>query len=464
MMYRRLGSRGHSGIVAVKLDDGASCTMGRFRALNSKGLSTVKLGLCRAAAAMTLIFASTTLVAPVGAQTRGPDVQGIEAIVNDAVISVYDVDQRLNLILASVNAQITPEQRRGLRQQALQNLIDEKLQLQEAAEYDLVISNEEADETIAMIGQQYNMNPPQFAAHLARTGASVEALRQQIKAELAWSRLVRGRFRQQIEVSDEEVQTVMKRMTETTGQNEYQVSEITLLVDTPEQEAEVRQRAEQIIAQLRQGVPFNIMARQFSEAPTAAVGGDLGWVPQGQLPTEVETALESLPQRSVSEPIRTANGFSIIQLRDRRKILTPDASDEQLTLHQLLFDRQAGETVDAATARLRQTLSGLKTCEDIPSGNSPFGAKASNRVGTLQFGELPPPAQTALANVAAGQTSAPLESEEGWRVLVVCDRKMPETKMPTAEAVSEQLSQQKLALMARRYLRDLRRDGIIDLR
>lgn len=397
------------------------------------------------------------------AQTRNPNIQKIEAVVNDQIVSAYDVDQRLNLLLASVNAQISPEQKRMLRQQALQNLIDEKLQLQEAKNFDLVIGDDEANETIGAIGQQYNMNPKQFAEYLARAGSSVDALRQQIKAELAWNRLVRGRFRQQIEVSDEDAQAQLDRMKQTIGQNEYQVSEIFLLVDTPAKEAEALASAERIIGQLKQGVPFNVMARQFSEAPTAAVGGDLGWVQQGQLAPEVDKALSDMRPNDLSAPIRTAAGYYVVKLKDRRKVLTPDASDERLTLQQLIFAKSAGDSVETATARINKALAGVKSCADLTDA-AKFGARDMNKVGTLRVGDLPPAIQSAVEKVEAGKHSAPIDSSEGYRVLFVCERAMPENKLPTAEQVSESMSQQRLSLMSRRYLRDLRRDAIIDIR
>nr|WP_279347240.1 peptidylprolyl isomerase [Govania unica] len=397
------------------------------------------------------------------AQARNPNVQKIEAVVNDQVVSAYDVDQRVNLLLASVSAQISPEQKMMLRRQALQNLIDERLELQEAKHYDLVISEEEANETVAAIAQQYNMNQAQFADYLAKSGASIDALKQQLKAELAWNRLVRGRFRQQIEVSEEDVQAQIDRMKQTVGQSEYQVSEIFLLVDTPAKEEEARITAERIEGQLKQGVPFNVMARQFSEAPTAAVGGDLGWVQQGQLAPEVDQAILTMRPNEISAPIRTANGFYVVQLKERRKVLTPDASDERLTLQQAIYNKHPGETAESASARITKALAGVKSCADLTTA-AKIGAQDINKVGTVRLGDLPPMVQSAVEKVEVGKHSAPVDTPEGFRVLFVCERVMPESKMPSNEQVSESMSQQRLSLMSRRYLRDLRRDAIIDIR
>jgi peptidyl-prolyl cis-trans isomerase SurA len=403
-----------------------------------------------------------TLAAPPAA-AQSIDVQSIEAVVNDQVVSAYDVDQRLSLILASVNAEVTPEQKQFLRRQAMQNLIDEKLQIQEAENFDVIISDAEVDETLTAIGQQYRMTPQQFDAYLKRAGASLDALRSQVRAEIAWSRLVRGRYRQQITVGDEEVQAVLDKLQQSQGQSEYLLSEIFLIVDVPARAAEVRANAERLVEQLRGGAPFQVVARQFSEAATAAGGGDLGWVPQGQLAEEVVKALGGMRANQISDPIETPGGYYIMLLRDRRKILDADPADTQLSLHQYLFESAAGETMEAAMSRAARATQSISSCQNLPEPAT-LGAKEGGRLGVMRLGDLPPDAQERLERLEVGRAAAPFPVPNGARVLVLCERTVPEVRVPTFDAVSESLTQQRLSLMARRYLRDLRRDAIIDYR
>jgi len=395
------------------------------------------------------------------------EVESIRAIVNDEVISEYDVEQRLNLILAAAGGEITPEQRELLRQQALQNLVDEKLQLQEAAEFDLVISDEEVEQTIGAIGQQYGMPPDQFAAYLERAGASLNSLRQQIRAELAWTRLVRGRLNSQVAVSDDEVQNILDRLQQNAGQNEYLVSEIFLIVDSPEREREVRQTAERLVDQLRQGAPFNVMARQFSEAATAAVGGDLGWVPQGQLTEEVDRALANMRPRTISDPVRAPGGYYILLLRDRRKILTVDPLDVKVDLTQISvpYPPDADDEAKAATKeKVAKMAASVSTCDDLDATTNGLDGATVSPIGALRIGDMPAALQETVETLEVGHATPPIETDNGLQVLVVCDRDEPEVNLPTFDTIEESLRQQRLSLMARRYLRDLRRDAIVDYR
>ena len=395
------------------------------------------------------------------------EVESIKAVVNDEVISEYDMEQRLNLILAAAGDQISAEQRELLRQQALQNLVDEKLQLQEAAEFDLVISDEEVDETIGAIGQQYQMTPDQFRAYLERAGAGIESLRQQIRAELAWSRLVRGRLDSQVAVSDDEVQGILDRLEQNAGQNEYQLAEIYLIADSPQKDREIRRTASQLVDQLRQGAPFNVMARQFSEAATAAIGGDLGWVQQGQLATEVASALEDMRPGTISDPIRSPGGYYIVLLRDRRKVASADPLDIQLELTQLTFDypEDADEAAkESRKSELKLATSTIMGCENIDETAGELGASSVNNVGTMRIGDLPPQLQSAVEPLGVGEATDPFEVANKFQILMVCGRNEPEVNMPTFESIEESLRQQRLSMMARRYLRDLRRDAIVDYR
>jgi peptidyl-prolyl cis-trans isomerase SurA len=421
--------------------------------------------ILRAAFAVTLAWAAACGFLPLAtpAQAQSIDVQSIEAIVNDKVISAYDVDQRLNLILSTINVQITPEQRQFLRRQALQNLIDEKLQIQEAERYDLIISKEEIKETLVAVAQQYRMTLPQFEANLKSSGVDISTLESQVEAEIAWSRLVRGRYQQQITVSDDEVQDVIDRMEKVQGQSEYLLSEIYLIIDVPAREPEIKQTAERIVAQLKSGTPFQAMARQFSEASTAARGGDLGWVQEGHLASELEEVLKNMRVNELSDPIKTPGGYYILLLRDRRTILGADPSQARLSLHQYLFEKNDGESPEDVRARATRAVARIRGCEALPKA-ADLGAKEDGRLADMTMGDLPPDVQRLLEDVEVGSPSAPLLVEEGARVLVLCDKVMPEASVPSFEAVSESLTQQRLSMIARRYLRDLRRDAIIDYR
>jgi peptidyl-prolyl cis-trans isomerase SurA len=198
--------------------------------------------------------------------------------VNGDIITGTDVDQRLALVLAANGGKISDEERTQLRAQVLRNLIDETLQIQEAKTADATIDDAEVDDTFARVAQEnFHQDVKALDAYLTRVGSSSASLKRQIKGELAWQRVLRKNVQPFINVSQEEVKELIAKMQAQKGTDEYHVGEIYLSA-TPESKPSVAANANRIMDQLRQGGSFVAYARQYSEASTKVVGGDLGWV------------------------------------------------------------------------------------------------------------------------------------------------------------------------------------------
>ena len=211
-----------------------------------------------------------------------PTLRKAQAIVNGEVITDTDIDQRLNLVVAANGGKIDPEERPRLRLQVLRNLIDEKLQIQEAASQDIKINEDEVDKAYARVATNFKKGTGSFEDFLRAAGTSPTSIKGQIRGELAWSRLLRRKVEPLVNVGDDEVQGVIARLNAAKGKTEFHVGEI-FLSATPETESSVMQDAARIVGQIRGGASFVAYARQFSEASTAGLGGDLGWVRAEQI-------------------------------------------------------------------------------------------------------------------------------------------------------------------------------------
>jgi peptidyl-prolyl cis-trans isomerase SurA len=287
--------------------------------------------------------ASTDLILPTNVQFLDNDNNNIRkatAIVNGDVITETDVDQRMALIVAANGGQISPEEKQLLRQQVLRNLVDETLEIQEAASKDIKLEPHEIDAYYARWAESFHQTPVQFSAYLRTIGSSDGSIKRQIRGEMAWRRVQQQKIDPFISVSDEEVNAVIARLNASRGAQEYHVGEI-FLSATPENAAQVRANLDRILEQLHNGASFTAYARQFSEASTAAVGGDLGWVRAEQLPEAIAQALPQIPVGQVSNPIAIPGGFSIIAIQDTRKVLVADARDAVLSLKQVSILRSS---------------------------------------------------------------------------------------------------------------------------
>ncbi|HEY5710728.1 MAG TPA: peptidylprolyl isomerase [Allosphingosinicella sp.] len=395
-----------------------------------------------------------------------PGVRKATAIVNGDVITESDIDQRLALFLASNRAELPPEQVARIRAQVFRNLIDESIQIQTAVQQEITVSDQDVNSYYERFAQGFRQTPAQFSAYLRSVGSSERSLKRQIRGEISWQRVQRRNVDPFVTVGDQEVEAVLERVRASQGTTEYHVAEIWLSA-TPETANEVRANVVRLIEQIRNGGNFSAFARQFSEATTAAVGGDLGWLRAEQLPAELSALAIRMPIGSVSDPIPVGGGFSIILLVDSRRLGLADPRDAMLSLMQMSLAMPAGTT--AAQAQARGQALGAAT---QAMGGCGGAAATAQRVGgelisndQVRVRDLPPALQQMLLGLAVGQATPPFGSAERVSVLVLCGRDDPApTTAPSFDTVSEQIREERLGRRAQRYLRDLRRDAVIDYR
>ena len=396
-----------------------------------------------------------------------PAVRKATAIVNGTVITGTDVDHRMALIRIANNGQIPPEEEPRLRQQVLRNLVDEVLQIQAAEAEDIKIEQREIETYFGRYAQGFKQSPQQFGAFLRANGSSDASIKRQIHGELAWARLQRRQIEPFVNVSEEEVQTVVQRLNAARGTQEFRVSEI-FLSATPETAAEARANAERIVQQLRAGASFAAYARQFSEASTAAVGGDLDFVRAEQLPAPLDQAVQQIPVGNISDPIAVPGGFSIIAVTDTRQVLTADPRDAVLSLKQMSLNFAKGTPRPQIESRIQQlvktaaTMGGCGRAEEAAAG---IGAEVVSN-DQIKVRDLPPALQQALLALGIGQSTPPFGAvEDRISVLILCGRDDPAPVNELSfQQVHDQLAEDRVNMRARRYLRDLRRDAVVDYR
>lgn len=398
---------------------------------------------------------------------QATSVQRIAAVVNDEVITVYDLNERMSLVVAATGGVSSQEEYLQLREEVLRGMVDERLQIQEAAEFDLTISDGEVDKAITQIAQNNNMSREEFEKYLQSIGSDVDSMIPQVRASIAWDELVQGRYGPQVRVSDTEVEAVLERMKNNAGEPEYRVSEIYLILDAQQGRTEAQQTATRIARQIRDGADFASLARQFSDSASAAVGGDLGWVQRSQLVPAVANRIANMDLGEVSDPIRTAGGFYIVRLQDRRKILGADPLDTRFTLKQIavsVSNQATKEEVTAVRQRVAEVTAGLNDCANVPAAAQELGTQTYGDVGQISARDLPDEVRNAIMDLEIGEASDPLVRGNRVQVLVVCGRESPDVELPSRAQIENRLTNQRLSMVSRRYLRDIRRDAIIDYR
>ena len=449
----------------------------RFRAFRTSHLLTPRLALLPLVLGALAISStapaqervSEPLTLPENPQIFGkldPNHRTATVIVNGEVITGTDIDQRVALVVAASGGKVAAEELQRLRLQVLRNLMDETLQIQEAKSQDMVVGDDEVDGTYDRIARQnFGQDPKALEAYLAKIGSSGNSLKRQIRGEMSWQRLLRRNVNPFVNVSDDEVRETIKRQEEAKGTDEYRVGEIFLYANSENHDA-VGQNALKIVEQLKKGGSFVAYARQYSEASTAPVGGDLGWVRLGMLPAEMQPSVAALESGQLVGPVEVRGGYSIVLLIDKRKVLTADPRDAVLSLKQISINFAPGTNQAQATDKAKQFAEAMKAargCATVDPIAQGLGAEVVNN-DQMKARELPAQLQSMVLGLNVGETTPPFGSiTEGVRVLMLCGRDDPATgNAPTFDQVENQILDERINKRSLTYLRDLRRDAVID--
>ena len=272
--------------------------------------------------------------------------QRIAAVVNDDVITTQDLIDRINLGIATSGLPNDDATRQRLAPQVLRGFIDEKLQLQEAKRLGIDITTAEVDQALGTIAQRNRTTAPDLVRFLSERGLNPAALREQLRAQIAWIKVVNREIRPKIVVTQEQIDLALRQGSgPAAGDRELELSEILLPVYDRGQEARVLEDARGLVATLRGGASFQALARQVSAAGSAENGGDLGWVPLTAIIPDLRDRIATLPVGQVSDPIVSAAGIHIFLVRDQRLRAADAAVDREAvrqTLEQQQLERQAG--------------------------------------------------------------------------------------------------------------------------
>jgi len=275
------------------------------------------------------------------------------AVVNDDIISVLDLAMRVELAIVAAGVQDTQEVRRRLTSQVLRGLIDERLQMQEAKRLDIEVTDVQIAGALEQIAGPNNMTEGQFLTMLRNRGILPTTLIDQIRAQIAWQAVIRRSIRPNVVIAPEEVEEVITRLNARRGAIERRVAEIFIPVETAAKEDEALQNANRLLRELQNGANFSGLARQFSQSGTASLGGDMGWVREGELDPALETALAQMGPGEASRPIRTLAGFHILMLRDLRK--NDGADIDRARIQDNLTNQRLDQLAQRSLQELRRT-------------------------------------------------------------------------------------------------------------
>ena len=379
-------------------------------------------------------------------------IEGIVAVVNDDPISFTDVRQRARLLLLSLGGrQPTQEQVQQITAQALEQLIDEKLQLQEAAEYDVEVSDNEIANSIDRLAQQSGLTRDSLVNSLLQSGINPTSLEDQTRADIAWRRIMSGLYGSRIRISDNQIKEQLKRLQADAKKEQYLTSEIFLFAPTPEDKAQALTAASSILEQLRAGAPFEVAAQRFSSAPTAATGGDMGWIVLDDFEDERKAVLQAMTDPGLTPPITVDDGIYLMSMRGKRD---PSQATTLVDVARLTVNNGSEAELVAAV----EQIDGCATVETVADADENLRSVLLN---DLNVEDLGPEGKNMVMTTTVGEATDIFAQSGTLAVMYVCDRRDDVEAVPSRDQIEDRLYGEQLGMISERSLRNLRREATI---
>lgn len=395
--------------------------------------------------------------------------KGIVAMVNDEIITFYDLENRVQLVLLSVGGNVSNDVKLQIQLEVLNEMINEKLKSQcikkltpKGGWLPKREVSEAVNNAIEEMAKQIDKTPEQFLEFLKLKGINPNIITSQIETGLYWIEYIKARFVKNINMSESELNKIYAAVKEKLTKESYYVYRMFFPMAKQSDEAIVAAHANNVLRMLHNGADFGQVAKQFSKSAEAKNGGELGWVFQGQLSKEEEETLKNISIGSCVT-VKSSRGYYILYLRDKRDSGVRSMTDLKIVQIIMPF-REAKPSRDIVDPL-------LDFINDLRKNSSNAGtliAKAKESGILIVSDTMPailesmqPKFRNLVANVPVNGFSSPIVIEGGILVMCITDKKVTALKEPSREDIKIQKTNEKLSLFAERELQDLRKKSVI---
>lgn len=423
--------------------------------------------------AILLLIALCVIGQSVLAETAPVEIERIVAVVDNDIITLTELTEQIRTVRAQLRQQrITAPSDRILQRQVLERMVLEQIQLQLAGNVGILVDDDNLNKAISGIATQNNLTLSEFRTVLQEEGFEFAKFRENIRKEMVLHRLRQQQVDSRITVTDQEVDNfIATQRRQGQGSDEYQLGHILISAPdaaSPEQIQETRERAQAVLARLKEGAEFSQIAIASSDGQQALSGGDLGWRKAGELPTLFADIVPQMRIGEVSELIRSGSGFHIIKLLGHRsgetRVLTQTRARHILVeTGEALGDDAARELL----SKLKERIAAGESFADLAHAHSDDVASASTGgdLGWVSPGEMAPEFERALDALGIGEISDPVQTPFGWHLIeVIARRQRDVTEEFTREMARESIFRRKAEEEYADWLRRLREDAYVEYR
>lgn len=418
---------------------------------------------CFQRAAFTFVLAITAILNP---QFLKADHE-IVASVNDQPISRADLDSKTRLLLVFSGQENNAENRKLFEREALRMMIREMMQMQFITKLGIKFSDKEYSDALERL-EVMNNQKSGFLSELAKHhGINPKILRLSVMANYAWELFISERYKAISQPSKVELERKIELFQKNRNQPHVRLAEIVLPFEAETSEASARETANSILEMLREGASFISLVQQFSKSPTAANGGDLGWIPEGSLSEEVRKAIQGLSENRVTPPVKTGAAYKIFFIIGKRaKSPEPKAITTYSYVEAFMPKRKNANTSELE--RLKETaVSVQQTARSEVMLRGFLRNVVGHQIKSFEQKEekeISPAILRQIQKLEPGNAAELVERPEGYYIIVLTKKQTFSGDDLMKQHAENELRYQKLMIYAQKEVRNIRRSAHIDIR
>ena len=397
-----------------------------------------------------IIFANNTNETNLPILERLPT--SIFATVNNEPISIYDLIQRANLFSISAKIPINEDFTTKILPDLISGYIDEVIQIQEIKKENVLVQDDQVQNLVDGIEKENGFKKGELKKFLKENKTEISILEKQLWANLGWRQLVANKFRQKIIVQESEVEVIHNKLKTDIGKDEFNVEQIFISFEN-KKENDVFNTINNLYKQLIGGGDFLSIAKQFSDSYGGKIG-KMGWVPESDFDDKIVNDIKKLEINNFSKPIKGENGYFIIKLLNKRIIGQETISDVSLFRIELIEKND----------EVYQLLNNIGNCDELEEFAKTYGSTDSGSLGSFKYIELSNQLKSEVQKLNKNEISAPIKYDAGEFHIMICDINKAKPIIPSKFKIQDILINQKLEVLARQYMSELRTKAIIDIR
>ncbi|MBU2917834.1 peptidylprolyl isomerase SurA [Psychrosphaera sp. F3M07] len=405
-------------------------------------------------------------------QAEPKPIDHVTVIVNDGVILEGEIQAIIDEVksTALLNNQSLPSDR-ALRAQAVDRLILNSIQMQMAERMGIQVSDAHLDSVLQNIAQSQNISVEQMRQEIVKSGESYERYREKLREEVALNEVRRGNVHRRVNISLQEVTTLIGLMDENSSKEEYQIGHILVSVPSKAAQSEVDAKkdiADKVISLLKDGSDFKKVAIASSSGAKALEGGDWGYMGINEMPSLFSESVRGKKTGDLIGPLRSGAGFHIVKILDIRGRQTVEVK-EVLARHILITP-----SIILSEEKAKNMLN--KFLAQVEDGSADFGKLAKQHSedpgSALKNGELgwanpdiyAPKFKEVLANLKVGEYSKPFRTQFGWHVVQLMEERTADaTEKSKQDQAYQILYKRKFAEETENWLREIRDQAFIEV-